>query len=105
MLFVSSRYAEARTNAAAVNAAILPGGVIRGPSDVWPTQYASSMRHAGRLLPSLGGQIYKLSIDSFLVKMILYASMPEPPGGPDRFRTWDSRFWSELNFRALDDGS
>ena len=31
VLFAKSRYAEARTDAAAVNAAVLPGGVIQEP--------------------------------------------------------------------------
>ena len=31
MLFAKSRYAKAQTNAAAVNAAVLPGGVILEP--------------------------------------------------------------------------
>ena len=66
---MSCRYAEARTNAAAVNAAILPGGVIRRPSEVSGT--ANAIRYAQGARWSAAarvGQIQKLSIDSFFVK-------------------------------------
>jgi hypothetical protein len=52
-----------------VNAAILPGGVIRGPSEVSGT--ANAIRYAQGARWSAAarvGQIQKLSIDSFFVK-------------------------------------
>jgi hypothetical protein len=83
VLFVSSRYAAARTNAAAVNAAILPGGVIRRPSEVLerPTQSATLNAPRWSAAALLGGQIKNLSIDSFFVKVIIYASIQEPAAG------------------------
>jgi hypothetical protein len=64
VLFAKSRYTEARTNAAANNAAILPGGVIQGPSEVSErvngTLVGTAVLHEHRL--------EKLGIESFLVK-------------------------------------
>jgi hypothetical protein len=79
------RYAAARTNAAAVNAALRPGGVIRGPSEVLdqPTQSATLNAPRSPAAALSRGQIQKLSIDSFFVKVIMRVSIQEPAAGPD----------------------
>ena len=91
-----SRYAAARTNAAAVNAALLPGGVIRGPSEVLerPTQSATLNAPRSPAATLSRGQIQKLSIDSFFVKVTMYALIQEPP--------WNRvKYFLEMGFEAV----
>ena len=82
MVFVRSRYAETRTNAAAVNAATLPGGVIQGPSAVLerPTHSLCLTRCVRRRLPS-GRTGLKAVHRSLFCQGCKCFSIPQPPPG------------------------